>query len=131
MKLPGKLVSFMESREEILVRQMPIKEEEEEVGRWGFKVDQTGESHHPWSDRPLNLRLNSFVENFNDEEQGLKVAVAFDTYVQDGRVETCGRSEYFEIPPNTLKYFCKYFHIVVYKQWQLLPNILRIVWQIL
>ena len=101
MKLPGKLVSFMESKEEILVRQMPIKEEEEEVGRWGFKVDQTGESHHPWSDRPLNLRLNSFVENFNDEEQGLKVAVAFDTYVQDGRVETCGRSEYFGILPNT------------------------------
>ena len=50
----------------------------QKVGSWGFKVDQLGESHHPWSDRPLNLRLNSFVENFNDEEQGLKVAVAFD-----------------------------------------------------
>ena len=32
-------------------------------------------------------------------EKGLKVAVAFDTYVQDGRVETCGRSE------NTYEYF--------------------------
>ena len=90
----------MESTEEILVKQMPIKggkKEEEKVDSWGLQVDQAGDSHHPWSDRPLNLRLNSFVENFNDEEQGLKVAVAFDTYVQDGRVETCGRSEYLKI----------------------------------
>ena len=98
LKLPKKLVSFMESREEILV--MPLeeevnKEEDEKVASWGFKVEQTGASHHPWSDRPLNLRLNSFVENFKDEEQGLKVVVTFDTYVQDGRIETCGRSEYF------------------------------------
>ena len=35
-------------------------------------------------------------------EKGLKVAVAFDTYVQDGRVETCGRSEYLEILSNIL-----------------------------
>ena len=99
LKLPKKLVSFMESREEILV--MPLEEEAKEeekgfkVASWGFKVEQAGESHHPWSDRPLNLRLNSFVENFKDEEQGLKVVVTFDTYVQDGRIETCGRSEYF------------------------------------
>ena len=34
LKLPDKLVSFMESREEILVRQMPVKEaKEEEVGQ--------------------------------------------------------------------------------------------------
>ena len=59
LKLPKKLVSFMESREEILVRQMPITKkkakrekemstnnrekemptnEREEVSRWGFKV---------------------------------------------------------------------------------------------
>ena len=99
LKLPKKLVSFMESREEILV--MPLEEEAKEeekgfkVASWGFKVEQAGESNHPWSDRPLNLRLNSFVENFKDEEQGLKVVVTFDTYVQDGRIETCGRSEYF------------------------------------
>ena len=35
MKLPDKLVSFMESREEIMVRQMPVKEpKEEEVGQY-------------------------------------------------------------------------------------------------
>ena len=107
LKLPKKLVSFMESREEILV--MPLeeevnKEEDEKVASWGFKVEQAGTSHHPWSDRPLNLRLNSFVENFKDEEQGLKVVVTFDTYVQDGRIETCGRSEYFKILLNTYKY---------------------------
>ena len=95
--MPGKLVSFMESKEEILVRQMPTKEGEDEMGGWGFKVSQAGESHHPWSDRPLNLRLNSFVENFNDDDQGLKVSVAFDTYVQDGRVETCGRWQQLKI----------------------------------
>ena len=50
MKLPKKLVSFMESREEILVRQMPTRKakrqkempnnKREKVARWGFKVDQ-------------------------------------------------------------------------------------------
>ena len=68
-----------------------------------------------------NLKKQTNKQTNIDIEKGLKVAVAFDTYVQDGRVETCGRSVGIsQIKKNVIFRSCKIYisDSVMYFLWQ-------------